>query len=94
MAAVAVDHVGGQTDGGGGQAHGLRFRGQAGGERGADAELGLEEADAAVELLPLRAQPLDLAHDRLRPTPPAAAAHCGVHLAARAAVGSPSPRNL
>lgn len=60
------------------QPHGVELGGQAGrkrGRRGADAELGLEEAYAAVQLVPLGAQARDLPHDRLRP-PAAGDAHC------------------
>lgn len=69
---VPSNHVGAQAaapSGGGVQA------GRKRGRRGADAELGLEEADAAVQLVPLGAQACDLAHDRLRP-PAADDAHC------------------
>ena len=88
MAAVAPDHVGAEAAPGGGwvHAHGVQLGGEAGRERGrrsaADAELGLEEADAAVQLVPLGAQARDLAHDRLRP--PVAGAHCAARTHARA----------
>lgn len=81
MAAVPSDRVGAEAAaplGGRMQPHGVELGGQAGrkrGRRGADAELGLEEAYAAVQLVPLGAQARDLPHDRLRP-PAAGDAHC------------------